>query len=191
VVPTNDTVGVSLVTLQGRVLATVRGVALYLADRMRPGLTIVTDGKKKFWVLDVSGHELRRVSQARAEQLARAHGPAYLPSEAFGWFSPAPSGSPVLGQYYQQVSECQKPIAMLRQAPGLDATPLTGDSLAHAQPSYALGWTRASQAVAAVASGPCDAGSGALHDGVYIFGDGRPTPLTVPSGSYFFHMWGS
>ncbi len=187
----NNSEGVSLVTLGGRVIATVRGVGIFQAGRISPGLVILTDGDKYYWVLDVPAHELRRVSPARAHQLVEARGPAYLPSDAFAWSVQAPGGTQVLGQYWQQVSECQKPVAMLRPAPGLEASPVTGDRLAAAQPSYALGWTEAGEAVAAVASGPCDAGSATLHDGVYIFDSGKAQRLSVPLGSYVFQMWSS
>jgi hypothetical protein len=186
----NNSVGVSLVTLRGRVLATVHNVTIYEAGRTPPGLVILNRGDRQYWVLDVSAHELRRVSPARAYKLVQQHGPASLPSDAFAWSVAAPGSTQVLGQYWQQVSECQKPIALLRSGPGAQASPVTGDPLVNAQPSYALGWSDDSEAVVFVARGPCDPGTAQFHDGVYLFDThGGVQRLKLPVGSYAFQMW--
>jgi hypothetical protein len=185
-----DSEGVSLVTLDGRVLATIEDVGIFEAGRMPPGLLILTRGDKRFWVLDVSAHELRQVSLYRAYQLVQDRVSDSLPRDDFAWSVRAPRGTQVLGQYWQQVSECQKPIAMLRDTADPEASPVTGDPLRAAQPSYALGWTHASEAVVAVARGPCDAGSGQFREGVYAFnGTGHVRQIAIPRGSYVFQMW--
>jgi hypothetical protein len=181
--------GVSLMTLGGRVLATIPDFAIFQAGRMPPGLVILNRGEMHFWVLDVAAHELRRVSLYGADRLVEKRAPSSLPRDAFAWSVRAPGSTQVLAQYWQQVSECQKPVAMVRRAPGLEALPVTGDELTTAQPSYALGWTGRGNVVAAVARGPCDAGSGRFADGVYVFGGERPRRIGVPQGSYLFQMW--
>ena len=183
--------GVSLVDLRGHTFATVHDAGIYSADRVPPGLVILVMHNDEYWLLDVSAHELRRISAYRAEKLVSERGSASLPHDALAWSVSAPAGPQVLGQYWQQVSECQKPVAVIRPAPGSPLQPVTGDPLINAQPSYALGWVDDDKALVSVARGPCDAGTARFREGVYLFSsDGDAQRLRVPPGSYFFQMWG-
>ena len=198
----NNKIGVSLLTMDGHVVATVPNV--YIWDPNGPGGRVVLRGwhERRFWFLDPSAHELVPVTLGRANKLLhqtrRARFP--IPAQSVGswaWSMSAPSGTEVLAQYYQngygsQLSECAKPLAMLQPTRGADLTPVTGEPLGAAQPSYVLGWTAKSEPVVAVAHGPCGGPSGGLRDGVYVFGShGAASPVPVPKGSYFFQMWAS
>jgi hypothetical protein len=184
--------GVSLLDLRGRIYATVHGAGIYSADRTPPGLIILVMHNHEYWLLDVSAHELRGIRSYRAEKLVSERGSASLPHDALAWSVPAPIGPQVLGQYWRQVSECQKPVAVIRPDPGSQLMPVTGDPLKDAQPTYALGWVDDNKALVSVARGPCDAGTARFREGVYMFSsDGDAQRLEVPSGSYMFQMWGS
>ena len=196
----NNETGVSLLTIDGRVVATVPNV--YIWDPNGPGGRVVLRGsdERGYWFLDVSEHELVRVSQGRAMQLLHPPRSGRLPIPArsqgsWAWSTPAPSGSELLAQYYQngygsELSECAKPLAMLQATPGAGLSPVTGDPLGAAQPSYALGWTAKSEPVIAVGRGPCGGPPGGLHEGVYVFGShGNSSRIPVPKGSYDFQMW--
>jgi hypothetical protein len=183
----DERVGVSLLTLSGRVVATVRDAIIY-EPISPPGIVVLQIEDELYLTLDASAHELRRVSAGRAYRLVR-RGLGYLPSNAFSWWTPAPHGPQSLGQYWRQVSECQEPIAMLAPRSSSRATPVTGDSLGAAQSTYALGWTGTDQAVVQITPG-CGSGSGPYRDGVYAFDhDGDARRIRVPPGSYVYRMW--
>lgn len=197
----HETIGVSLLSLDGRVVATVPNVILF--DPANPSGQIIlrSEDEKRYWQLDVSAHELVPVTLLRANKLHRydTDVPAATPAGSVGswaWSIPAPSGMEILAQYYQngygsQLSECAQPLAMIQPAPGLNASPVTGEPLGAASSSYALGWTPAKEPMVAV-TGTCGAPSGGLRDGVYIFDkQGTSRRVEVPKGSYYFQMWSS
>jgi hypothetical protein len=180
--------GVSLLTTKGRLLAKVQDAIIY--SPLTPPGTVILKIEDEHWVLDSPAHELRQITAGRARRLVRASGVFPLPRDAFTWSVLAPTSPQVLGQFWQGVSECQKPIAMWRRGTSLEASPVTGDLLTTAQPTYALGWTEASEALVAVADGPCDAGSARYRRGVYAFDQaGGARQISVPPGSYAFQMW--
>ena len=119
----DNRVGVTLLTLNGRVLATLQDATLY-EPLDPPGFVILEIDSRQQWVLNPSAHELRRISVRRAQNIVGIRGPEFLPSNAFAWWVRAPGGPQVLGQYWRQVGECQEPIAMLRPGSGLGSSPL-------------------------------------------------------------------
>lgn len=198
----NNKNGVSLLTMDGHIVASVPNVIIW--DPNGPGGRVILRSwdKRRYWFLDTSAHRLIPVTQGGAKKLLQQPPRSRLPIPArsvgsWAWSVPAPSGTGVLAQYYQngygsELSECAKPLAMLQSTPGADLTPVTGDPLGAAQPSYALGWTAKSEPVVAVGKGPCGGPPGGLRDGIYVFGShGEASPVPVPKGSYFFQMWAS
>ncbi len=191
----DNATGVSFLSLEGDVIATVRDVVLSQSGGP-PGVVFVQRGER-YWLLDATAHELRRVSAKQASKLVTRGDRVDLPAPAQStgtwlWSTPAPTGSAVLAAYAEQESECLKPVAMVQHHPGAEPVPITGEPLARAHPSYALGWTLEGKPVAQVASGPCSAPKGGLRDGVYIFhgeGGAGAEAVDVPAGSYRFQMW--
>jgi hypothetical protein len=194
-------IGVSLLTLRGRVVATVPKVFIW--DPTAPSGIVMLRSKNlnRYWLLDTSAHELVPITEQRGAKLhrKRAHGRLPIPPGSVGnwsWAVSAPSGTAVLGEYYQngygsQYSECATPVAMLESAPGLEPTPILGESLTTVHASYALGWTPTSKAVVAVTSAEC-AGPSPIRPGVYIFDSmgAAPQRVALPRGTYYVQMWG-
>jgi hypothetical protein len=189
----NNTIGVSLLSLDGRVLATVPNVIIYDATGPSEGVILQSADEIRYWLLDASAHELVPITLQRAMRLhrparVRLPHPARSPG-SWAWSMPAPTGTQVLAQYNRQVSECAQPIAMVQPAPGLAVLPVTGEPFGTAS-SFALGWTAASEPVVEVTP-VCVGPSDRFRSGVYVFDNqGGAERLDVPKGSYVFQMWG-
>jgi hypothetical protein len=194
--PQNAT-GVSFVTTQGDIITAVRNANIS-EPAIRPGPVILEkqSGRGRFFLLLPKAHQLDAISELRAYSLQRTTRPVSLPTPTGGsgrwsWLEPSPNRAQVLGQWMEQISECELPIAAIQRSPGTSPEPFTGGSLPKAPPSYALGWTSDGRAIVHVAAGPCVGPSG-WHPGVYIFNaQGNARRIPMPSGSYAFRMWGS
>ena len=191
----DDGEGASFVSLDGRVLATVRGATIFGATA-RPGPVVVQIDKgngKTFYKLDLEADQLIPISKSQALEIANRKPPQVsLPDPPggggqWGWSLPSDSGE-VLGQWHEQVSECQQPVVVLQEYPGGPATPLTGDTPEAAGGSYGLGWAPDGPVV--IVGGPCTGPSG-LRWGVYIFSPGQPTRIPMSRWSYVYRLWGT
>jgi hypothetical protein len=194
-------IGVSLLTLRGRVVATMPKVFVW--DPTSPSGIVMLRSKnlQRYWLLDTSAHELVPITEQRGAKLhwKPSHGRLPIPPRSVGswsWAMSAPSGTTVLGEYYQhgygsQYSECATPVAMRESAPGLEPTPILGESLATVHTSFALGWTPTSKAVVAVTLAT-STGPSPIRQGVYIFGGegAAPQRVALPRGTYYVQMWG-
>jgi hypothetical protein len=135
----DEAIGVSLLTLDGRVVATVPNVILFDSDGPTGRVILRSEDETRYWLLDPSAHELLPITLGQANWHHRTKRVLWpTPARSWGywaWTMPAPNGSEVLAQYYQngygpQVSECATPVAMLQVAPDVDPAPVTGEPLA-------------------------------------------------------------
>lgn len=194
-----DRAGVDLLSLDGRVLATVPDVTIF-NPTLPPGPLILKErGREEiYWRLVPEQDQLLQISEARALRMQQIERPVRLPIPEgshgrWAWSRPAPDRSAILAQLLQngfgsESSECSKPVAMIRTAPGEEPRSVLGQPLGDVDSSYALGWTPKGFPVIAV-GGPCG-GPGEWTNGVYIVSPGEAYLFRhMPEGSYYFRMW--
>jgi WD40 repeat protein len=196
----NNRFGVTFLTLNGHVVATVRNFTVLGPG---PGSVLLKEyphglyGPGHLYLLEPEKHQLRRAASGRESSLEVKRRQVGLPRPfggvgRWGWSERSPDGLEILAQWYQQVGECSKPVAMLGTTGGNtlpSAIPIVREPLAKSTASYAMGWTSENRAVVEI-GGPCG-GTATLGDGVYLFkGTQMLTRVRMPQGSYNFAMWG-
>ncbi len=182
----------------GGLVERLDGFSIYNPTALPYHLVLEHDGT--YYLLEEFQRRLRPLASQRAADRATGSDPTGLDLPL-----PTHDGEPIAGhwryvtidpryadlQMAQWSGECEVPTAYFIEQDEGEVVPVTGEAAPEDTPeSFALGWTKRSQAVVFLPEGAC--GIGAEQPGVYFFrkpGQGRLLVAT-PKGSSA-RMWGT